>query len=435
MGCSFKVPKHRVLSTKSDNDINIHQEEMTLNDEYKCLLLGPTSSGKTTFCKQIKNIYNPDFFNNIMLAQAKLDLLQNIIYALQIISITSSDLNKQLKQEIIGIRDTLKNISYDDDGILLLKQHYYECIQLWNSTAFQETRHYLETHSEYNINDNIHYIVNKLDLYLMDDYIPTAIDLIHLRKIGNRLADDIELSAFYDIDINSRLAVSGYIRSLACIVNIEIPIEIKKLVTFYFDMTIGLKAVNTYEIYLWDHDNKRGYETITYFYDVGCFCTPYIEWIKRLQANDINKLDAIIYFTALSDYNKIICKDNETVNKLLYSIDKFGDIINLNYFFDSHKIVLLNKIDVFEKQITVYPINEYCVEFEGNILEKEQFIRFVKQKFRETQTFEDYPNTTDTRQQIMFHVTCMINTNSTKKLFENIENTIKRQDFGRYGFL
>jgi len=66
--------------------------------------------------------------------------------------------------------------------------------------------------------------------------------------------------------------------------------------------------------------------------------------------NSFESVKAVIFVSALSDYDLTCYEDNET-NRLNESLSVFEDIVNGNWFKDKTIFLIFNKIDIFQKKI------------------------------------------------------------------------------------
>jgi hypothetical protein len=86
------------------------------------------------------------------------------------------------------------------------------------------------------------------------------------------------------------------------------------------------------------------------------FWTPYFE----------GDLDAIIFVASLAAYDQKLQKDedeNET-NRMKDALDLFKSICNNSLLKNASIILLLNKLDIFEKKIQSTPIARHFPEYE-----------------------------------------------------------------------
>ncbi|KAJ6230017.1 guanine nucleotide-binding protein g(o) subunit alpha [Anaeramoeba flamelloides] len=109
--------------------------------------------------------------------------------------------------------------------------------------------------------------------------------------------------------------------------------------------------------------------------DVGGQRSERRKWIHQF-----DNVSIVIYVIALSEYNQKLFEDEE-VNRLRESLLLFEKTINNDHFKKTNCILLLNKMDLFEKKIKQYPFKDSFTEYEDEN-EVDPIIEFISNKFK-----------------------------------------------------
>lgn len=172
-------------------------------------------------------------------------------------------------------------------------------------------------------------------------------------------------------------------------------------------------------------NDKSGYvEEIYEIFDVGGQKNERRKWMHFF-----DNTAAIIFVAALSGYNQLLWEDNRN-NRMREAIGLFRGIVNLDVFKQSHVIMFLNKVDLFERKVGVYPVKEHFKDFSGNET-KEEVIAYFKQKFLDQRRDKRDGHKTE----IHFHVTCATDTSCVKKMFSACRTIIIKKELQIQGFL
>ena len=107
---------------------------------------------------------------------------------------------------------------------------------------------------------------------------------------------------------------------------------------------------------------------------------------------------AIIFITALSSYDQF-CEEDETLNRMVDSLQVFEKIISNKLLSKASMLVFLNKVDLFELKIPHSPINVYFPDYTGKGIEQGR--EFFKKKFLKAagsrQVYAHFTQNTDTK--------------------------------------
>lgn len=116
------------------------------------------------------------------------------------------------------------------------------------------------------------------------------------------------------------------------------------------------------------------------FTDVGGQKSQRSRWLEIA----VDKMDAVAYVIALSDYD-LKCYEDHERNRFLEALDVFRDIIKGKYLDNKIVLILLNKHELFIKKIRKVPITVAFEDYpkNANPHNAEQVIEFVVSKFEE----------------------------------------------------
>ncbi|CAJ0938985.1 unnamed protein product, partial [Mesorhabditis belari] len=111
-------------------------------------------------------------------------------------------------------------------------------------------------------------------------------------------------------------------------------------------------------------------------FDVGGQKAQRKKWIHIF--NDVN---AVLFITSLSEYNQMLLEDSKT-NRMRDSIELFNQICNNQWFAETAMILFLNKIDLFEEKIKIFPISIALPRYKG-AMEYRPVLDYITKKFRQ----------------------------------------------------
>ena len=140
-------------------------------------------------------------------------------------------------------------------------------------------------------------------------------------------------------------------------------------------------------------------------FDVGGQRSERKKWFRCFQG-----VTAIIFVTALSEYDLVLEEDDE-VNRMLESMKLFDSICNNRWFTETSIILFLNKKDLFDEKIKRSPLKICFPEYDGENSFQEASA-YIKDKFenldknqREDDVYTHFTCATDTKNiQYVFHV-------------------------------
>eukprot|EP00761_Pharyngomonas_kirbyi_P008312 gb/GECH01008323.1/.p1 GENE.gb/GECH01008323.1/~~gb/GECH01008323.1/.p1 ORF type:complete len:356 (+),score=72.59 gb/GECH01008323.1/:1-1068(+) len=143
-----------------------------------------------------------------------------------------------------------------------------------------------------------------------------------------------------------------------------------------------------------------------HFVDVGGQRSERRKWIHVF-----DNVTAIIFVTALSEYDQKLYEDNNT-NRMHESLLLFDEICNCKYFRDTPIIIFYNKMDLFEEKIQSVDLNTCFPDYEGGC-DTQNALEYIKKKFR---TSDKNPS-----RELYEHTTTATNTENIEVVF----NTVK----------
>lgn len=152
--------------------------------------------------------------------------------------------------------------------------------------------------------------------------------------------------------------------------------------------------------------------------DVGGQRSERKKWMHVFQ-----DVTAVIFCVALSEYDLKLEEDNET-NRMMESINLFGQICNSKWFANTSMILFLNKRDIFEEKIAVTPLTVAFPEYDGND-DWQAAAHWIAEKFQEQNK--------NRSKQIYSHVTCATDTGNVRFVFNAVKDIILNQALAMSG--
>ena len=181
MLCDFKSKKKERKKIDRIIDMEIEKDKKYARLEIKLLLLGTGESGKSTFVKQMKIIYNTLQFDNERERYTKYVYL-NIIVDIQSIIKAMDKLNIKYTNEQNVENALFLSQIYVDYNPRHLTEFNEELIcaikQLWFDSGFQICNNLC---NEYLLSDSLKYYFDSIDRLSALDYVPTREDILRVR--------------------------------------------------------------------------------------------------------------------------------------------------------------------------------------------------------------------------------------------------------------
>ncbi|XP_065357957.1 guanine nucleotide-binding protein subunit alpha-11-like [Calliphora vicina] len=143
--------------------------------EVKLLLLGTAGSGKSTFIRQMRILYDNGYSDEErrhyikLIHENILTSMQNMIAAMESLKIDYEKSNNATKNVML-----IKNINSESNACL--EDPYLTVIkELWNDKGIQNC--YMRR-NEYQLHDSTKYYMNEIDRIALTDYMPTDQDIL-----------------------------------------------------------------------------------------------------------------------------------------------------------------------------------------------------------------------------------------------------------------
>jgi len=153
--------------------------------------------------------------------------------------------------------------------------------------------------------------------------------------------------------------------------------------------------------------------------DVGGQRNERRKWIHCFQ-----EVTAIIYCVALNEYDMKLFED-EKVNRMLESLELFGEIANSKWFVKTSMIIFFNKQDLFKQKIQEIDLSVLWPDYKGGC-SYEKALEWITQEFVNA---NQNPN-----KKIFPHVTTAVDTENVKVVFDAAKEIIISQNLERLGF-
>ena len=127
---------------------------------------------------------------------------------------------------------------------------------------------------------------------------------------------------------------------------------------------------------------------------------------------------AIIFLTAISEYDQVLIEDGKT-NRLLESRNLFIEILKNVAFQNSDIVLFLNKKDLFEEKMTSGTFTNYITQYKGKADDAAAAIDYIKRDI-----FEKAFNTYAAGKVFYCHVTTATDTTNADRLFSYIYDMV-----------
>ena len=128
-----------------------------------------------------------------------------------------------------------------------------------------------------------------------------------------------------------------------------------------------------------------------------------------------DNVTAVLFFVAASEYDEVLAEDRQT-NRLLESLELFGDVVNSLTFSKTHVILFFNKTDQLRTKINQSNFKRYFPSFNGDPREESDVKRFMRAMFERKRM--------DQSKSLFYHFTTAIDTNNIKFVFEACKQII-----------
>ncbi|CAI4221623.1 unnamed protein product [Auanema sp. JU1783] len=153
-------------------------------------------------------------------------------------------------------------------------------------------------------------------------------------------------------------------------------------------------------------------------FDVGGQKAQRRKWIHIF--DDVH---AVLFITSLSEYNQQLAEDN-TINRMLDSIDLFDQICNNEWFCNTAMILFLNKIDLFAEKIQLFPITVALKNYKGK-QEYRPSLDYITKKFKQANK--------NSKRSIYIHETCATDTQQIQIVINSVIDVVIQQTMQKVG--
>ena len=133
---------------------------------------------------------------------------------------------------------------------------------------------------------------------------------------------------------------------------------------------------------------------------------------RRKWINCFEDVTSILFIASLAGYNLTLVEDPST-NRLAESIALFKTILGSKMFDRQSVILLLNKMDIFERKISSFGLKESFADYRGKFNDKEDAHEFILSKFVGRR-----------RSLIYTHQTTAVDLSDIRQVFSDVKHTI-----------
>ena len=175
-------------------------------------------------------------------------------------------------------------------------------------------------------------------------------------------------------------------------------------------------------------DKRFGIKDRKYhIFDVGGQKSERKKWFRY-----VDDVKAVVFVVSLACYNEMMYED-QTRNCMVDGLELFGETVNSTNFRNAPFILFLNKRDLFRDKVTRLPITT-CPAFDdfeakdGDASNYEDAVAYIERKFR-AQRKNNYDDV-GRRKQMYVHITCAMDDENIKNVFDDITRLIVDQIMG-----
>jgi GTPase SAR1 family protein len=153
-------------------------------------------------------------------------------------------------------------------------------------------------------------------------------------------------------------------------------------------------------------------------FDVGGQRNERRKWIHSFE-----HVNLLIFVVAIDQYNQKMFED-KTKNRITDSLELFENTACNKWFKDKDIVLFLNRSDLFKKKIETVPLTacDEFLDYKGKPGDWEEAYQAIKDKFLERNQNKD--------RIVKVHLTCTIDTDHIKVIFETVKKGIITRTFG-----
>jgi GTPase SAR1 family protein len=146
--------------------------------------------------------------------------------------------------------------------------------------------------------------------------------------------------------------------------------------------------------------------------DVGGQRTERRKWIHCFEG-----VTSVLFCASLSEYDQRLREDS-TQNRMIESLQLFGEICNSTWFRTSSIMLFLNKVDLFKEKIVQKDLKELFPEYTGG-KKYEPAAKFLQERFGSENLQPNRP--------VYTHFTCAVDTGNIMFVFKAVKETIMNE--------
>jgi len=143
--------------------------------------------------------------------------------------------------------------------------------------------------------------------------------------------------------------------------------------------------------------------------DVGGQRSERKKWLHCFQ-----DVTSVIYCSALSEFDLKLYEDDST-NRMMESLQLFGEVCNNKWFVNTAMILFLNKKDLFAEKIKKVDLNVCFPQYQGG-KDFDKATSYIKERF--------LAENKNPRKHIYVHVTCATDTDNINVVFNAVKDII-----------
>lgn len=146
---------------------------------------------------------------------------------------------------------------------------------------------------------------------------------------------------------------------------------------------------------------------------------------RRKWVHCFDKVTAVIFVAALSEYDQVLVEDDET-NRMIEAVTLFGDICNDETFRNTSIILFLNKNDLFQEKIQKVDLNCCFEDYDGGC-DYETAVNFIQDTFLDQNEQDD--------KDVFVYITNATNTENINVTYTAVQHIVLKEALKRTGLL
>lgn len=175
------------------------------------------------------------------------------------------------------------------------------------------------------------------------------------------------------------------------------------------------------------HDYSFTIKTITLrIVDVGGQKSERRKWIHCFE-----NVTSLIFLASLSEYDQVL-EERETINRMQESLALFYTTIHSPWFRNTSIILFLNKTDILSDKIQTSDLQKYFPSFTGKRQDPEDAKNYIRKLYEQQAINRDNREEWKT---LYPHFTCATDTNSIRRVFSDVKDTVLLKSLRDYGVI